>query len=82
MGLHGPSQCAYALPCGEMVLIKRGASEQVLTVDKVERRWKSEERLNGQGPCLVFFRGEPRPWFFESGHDRVTTISQSVAIDF
>jgi hypothetical protein len=67
---------AYALRRGAGVIIRRGEVDTVLYVEKVDRPWREGEAQNGVAPCLVHLRGEPYPWYFQSGHEYVTELSE------
>lgn len=95
MKLVGHIEPVYCLAPGTSVRITRGDKDEILYVERVERRWIKESgraqpcddgslryfepetaNTNGRNPCLVFFKGEPQPWYFESGHDYITVIAQ------
>lgn len=78
---YRPRLLTYIVPayCAEkswIVTYDEAGIAKVRYIERVERRWKDDERSNGNGPCLLFVAGEPKPWYFDSGHEHVSVLSQ------
>ncbi len=71
------SWAAYAVRPGEGVVFKDGSGERLVWLERVERLQTEGEPIaqHGKSPCLLYFDGEPKPYYFASGHEIVQVFS-------